>query len=39
VAIPGLLVLAEGDLPSGRYRLQDIAPAVEQGPVVEATVS
>jgi NAD(P)-dependent dehydrogenase (short-subunit alcohol dehydrogenase family) len=39
VAIPGLLALVSGDLPSGRYRLQDIAPAAPQEPVVEATVS
>ena len=29
VAVPGLLVLLEGDLPSGRYRASDLAvPAV-----------
>ena len=39
VAIPGLLALIEGDLPSGRYRLQDIAPAAPQEPAMEATVS
>jgi NAD(P)-dependent dehydrogenase (short-subunit alcohol dehydrogenase family) len=25
VAVPGLLALAEGDLPNGRYRLQEVA--------------
>ncbi len=39
IAIPGLLALVEGDLPSGRYRLQDIAPAAPQEPAMEATVS
>ena len=28
VAVPGLLALLEGDLPSGRYRAQELAPAV-----------
>jgi NAD(P)-dependent dehydrogenase (short-subunit alcohol dehydrogenase family) len=28
VAIPGLLALIEGDLPSGRYRAQEVAVAV-----------
>jgi NAD(P)-dependent dehydrogenase (short-subunit alcohol dehydrogenase family) len=39
VAIPGLLALVEGDLPNGRYRLQDLAPATEQSLVAQATVS
>jgi NAD(P)-dependent dehydrogenase (short-subunit alcohol dehydrogenase family) len=28
VAVPGLLTLLEGDLPSGRYRAQELSPAV-----------
>jgi NAD(P)-dependent dehydrogenase (short-subunit alcohol dehydrogenase family) len=28
IAVPGLLVLLEGDLPSGRYRAQELAEAV-----------
>src|SRR5438105_3157100 len=28
VAVPGLLVLLEGDLPSGRYRAQELATGV-----------
>ena len=28
VAVPGLLVLLEGELPSGRYRAQELSEAV-----------
>ena len=34
VAVPGLLALLEGDLPSGRYKAQELAPATAP---VEAT--
>jgi NAD(P)-dependent dehydrogenase (short-subunit alcohol dehydrogenase family) len=38
VAVPGLLVLVEGELPSGRYRLQDLASPEPPAPV-DATVA